>query len=102
MNLSNLSDVLGNNPGMVLAAILALAGMLTLVVIVLETHAIIQWRIAHECEREIDFKRELIACGYTPDEIQKLVATSEPKRRRRSRDQRRTLMHRRAMARALP
>lgn len=101
MNLSNLSDALGNNPGMVLAAILALAGMLTLVMITLGTQAIVHWRIDHESERVIEFKRELIAFGYTPDEIQMIADPSGHQHKGRSRAQRHALRERHAMAQAL-
>lgn len=86
---------------MVLAAILALAGMLTLVMITFGTHAISHWRLDKQSERAIEFKRELIAFGYTPEEIRMIVDTSGPQRKGRTRDRRHTLLERQAMAQAV-
>ncbi len=69
MNFSDLSAALGHNSGMVLAAILGLAGMLTLLLITLAT----QWRIYGQSEREREFKRELLSDGFSPGDVEKII-----------------------------
>ena len=93
MTFSDLSAALDHNSGMVLAAILGLAGMLTLLLVVLAT----QWRIYCQSERELEFKRELVAHGFSPRDVEQII--SSPKQfRRRTRRHHHSLSRRMAMA----
>ncbi|TWU18693.1 hypothetical protein Poly21_08580 [Allorhodopirellula heiligendammensis] len=92
---------LNHNPGMVLAAILALAGMLTVTVIALGTQAVLQWRMHLESERDLEFKRDLISLGHMPDQIAKIVRTPERRSVHDIRRKRHSLVSRKKMDRAL-
>jgi hypothetical protein len=77
MNFSDLSAALGHNSGMVLAAILGLAGMLTLLLVTL----VAQWRIYSQSEREREFKRELLSDGFSPGDVEKIIGPATQSRR---------------------
>ena len=74
--LNELSQVLDNNAGMVLAVILSICGMATAILISVGTTLIIQWRCLRQTEDENSLKRELLHQGMSADDIEAIIVAT--------------------------
>ncbi len=74
--LQQLSEALGNDPGLMVAVLLGTSGMITGVVITLVCVMSTNWRLVRQTEDENALKQSMLEQGLSADEIERVICST--------------------------
>lgn len=74
--LSQLSEALGGDPGLMVAVLLGMAGMITGVLITLGCVISTNWRMLRQTEDENALKQTMLEQGLAAEDIERVISSS--------------------------